>query len=272
MLEVARSVDATPDLIPVLGELFEGLDALGSTPRRLVSLVERTSVARPFEPGLRILDLACGKGVVAVEMARRLGARVTGVDGCREFLDSAEMLAARKGVSQSQGPGSENRAAKDDRTTEGVCRWIEADVRQFASARRSRFDVAMMIGLFPLAEAAPLLRRLTRPGGIYLIDDAVLDPRHRDAGAFADVPDAGACRVMIERLGDSVERRVLLPRAAMASQNRAILTRLESAVSRLSNSRMELRRSLRAFMRRQREASAMLEGPLRPTIWVVRRA
>jgi SAM-dependent methyltransferase len=253
MLEVARSVDATPDLIPVLGALFADLDALGSTPRRLVSLVASSSVLRVSEPGLSVLDLACGKGVVAVEMARRLGAKVTGVDGCREFLDRGRALGELEGV-------------------QARCRWVEADVRRYAKRCRVRYDVAMMIGLFPLAEAALMLRRLTRPGGLYIVDDAVLDPRHPDADEFAHVPDAAACRAFIEGLGDRVERRVLLPRAAMTSQNRAILSRLESAARRVAKSRPEVRRSLRAFLRRQREASGILEGPLRPTIWVIHRS
>jgi hypothetical protein len=148
---------------------------------------------------------------------------------------------------------------------------MQADVRDYAARHRSRFDVVLMIGLFPLAEAVPLLRQLTKPGGIYLIDDAVLDPRDPDAEAFADVPDATACRAFIERLGDRVERRVLLPRAAMKSQNRALLRRLGANVARLSKSHPHLRHSLRAFIARQREASDVLLGPLRPTIWVVRR-
>ncbi len=247
MLEVARSVDVTPDLIPVLGPLFAGLSSLGSTPRRLASLVARYST-----PGARVLDLACGKGAASVEIASRHNAKVLGVDACTEFLNAARELAERKRVSSS-------------------CRFVQADVRAFARTHRARYDVALMIGLFPLAKAAPLLRSLVRKGGIYLIDDAVLDQANSDAADFEGVPDAHACAAMIERLGDRVERRLLLPRSVIRSQNRTIHARLASAAASLAKSHPDLRRSLRAFVSRQREASAVLLGPLRPTIWVVRR-
>jgi ubiquinone/menaquinone biosynthesis C-methylase UbiE len=247
---IARSVDASTDLLPVFADLFQGINALGSTPRRLASLVARSSVPRFSEPGASVLDLACGKGAVAVEFAKSFGARVTGVDACGVFLEGAKALARQHRV-------------------ENHCRWINADVCAIAARHKSRYDVAMMIGLFPLAEAAPLLRRLTKRGGLYVIDDAVLDPDDPDAETFADVPDAGACRALIEGLGDRVERRVLLPRAAMASQNRALLRRLSANAARLSKSHPHLRQSLRAFIARQREASAVLLGPLRPTIWAI---
>ena len=257
MLEVARSVDLTPDLIPVIGPLFAGLSSLGSTPRRLASLVAQSSVARFSEPGLsssspRILDLACGKGAASVEIARRTRGTVLGVDACEEFLDAARALAARHSV-QSR------------------CRWVHADVRAFARTHRARYDAALMIGLFPLAKAAPLLRSFVRPGGVYLIDDAVLDPTDPGAADFEGVPDAVACVAMIERLGDRVERRVLLPRTVIESQNRTIHARLASAAASLAKTHPGLRTSLRAFVSRQKEASAVLLGPLRPTIWVVRR-
>lgn len=247
MEEVARSVDATPDLVPMLASLFDGLEALGSTPGRIVSLI-----AGHVRRGGRVLDLACGKGAVAVEVARRLPLRVEGVDACGEFLDRARERSSALGV-----------AAR--------CRWVEADVRAYAKGCTVRFDLSMMIGLLPLSEAAPLLRRLTRPGGVYVVDDAMLDGRHPGAGRFAGVPDAVMGREIVEELGDRVIRRVMVPRAAIASQNRRILRLLASRVAALAKAHPGRARSLRAFLSRQRSASRLLVGPLRPTIWVIRR-
>lgn len=244
--EVARSVGATPDLIPVLGELFAGLSALGSTPRRLASFLGAHGVSRRH----RVLDLACGKGAVAVELAARLGCRVAGVDACPEFLDAARAAAQRRGV-------------------QARCTWIAADIRRWRPDRP--FDASMMIGLDGLLDAARTLRRFTKPGGLYVVDDAVRDPHHPRARAFADVPDAEVAAASIQALGDAVERRVLLPRAAVASRSRAILAALESAAARAAKSHPRLRSSLAAFVRRHRDAGRDLVGPLRPTIWLVRR-
>jgi ubiquinone/menaquinone biosynthesis C-methylase UbiE len=247
MDQVARSVDATPDLLPLLPALFEGLDALGSCPGRIASLVGACAPR-----GGRLLDLACGKGAVAVEVARRLPFRVVGVDACRAFVERARERAHRTGVGR-------------------CCRWIEADVRAYARGCRARFDVAMMIGLLPLPQAAPLLRGLTRPGGVYVVDDAVRDDRHPGARRFEGVPDGRECRRLVEELGDRVIRRVMVPRGAVASQNRRILRVLASRVAALAKSHPERAGSLRAFLTRQRSASRLLLGPLRATIWVIAR-
>lgn len=48
--------------------------------------------------GLRILDVGCGDGVLAVELAKR-GASVTGIDSSRDMIAAARERAAREGKS-----------------------------------------------------------------------------------------------------------------------------------------------------------------------------
>jgi SAM-dependent methyltransferase len=50
-----------------------------------------------LEPGMRVLDLACGHGRIANRLAAR-GANVTGVDATPMFLDLARAGAAERGV------------------------------------------------------------------------------------------------------------------------------------------------------------------------------
>ncbi len=48
--------------------------------------------------GSRILDLGCGKGAVAIAMARALGCRVTGIDACAPFIEKARERASALGA------------------------------------------------------------------------------------------------------------------------------------------------------------------------------
>ena len=52
---------------------------------------------RELEPGLRVLDLACGHGRIANRLAAR-GCQVTGLDSSAAFLDRARADAAELGV------------------------------------------------------------------------------------------------------------------------------------------------------------------------------
>ncbi len=243
--EVARSVGASPTLIPFFDELFAPLSALGSSPRRIASLLALSTKSR-------VLDLACGKGAVAVEVARRHGCHVTGVDACPAFIESARALAAHHNVAH-------------------LCTWHLANIRRWAPRPLPRFDVAMMIGLDSVAEAAPRLRRFVNPRGLYIIDDAVRDSRHSLSTRLKDVPGAAECQAAIEALGDLVLRRIMLPRAAVQGQHRSISAALTATTRRLSKQHRKLRRPLAEFLARHHAALAVLLGPLRPTIWVIRR-
>jgi SAM-dependent methyltransferase len=59
--------------------------------------VEFFERALRLAPGGRVLDVPCGHGRHALELARR-GFRVTGVDGSKDLLGAGERRAAREGI------------------------------------------------------------------------------------------------------------------------------------------------------------------------------
>jgi 2-polyprenyl-3-methyl-5-hydroxy-6-metoxy-1,4-benzoquinol methylase len=74
-------------------------------------IAELTAVAavefvarRHVEPGMRVLDVACGTGNLAIPAAKA-GAAVTGVDIAPNLLDAARRRAAREGVTVELDPG-----------------------------------------------------------------------------------------------------------------------------------------------------------------------
>lgn len=243
-LSVASSLDAPPELIPVLPELLAGIQALGSTPRRVAAMLGRAGIG----PGSRVVELACGKGAVAVEVARRLGCEVLGVDAFAPFLDDAAAMSARRGVAH-------------------LTRWRCADARDF-TAWRGRWDAALMIGLDGFERAAPVLRRLVRPGGVYVIDDA---PRATGFEEPAGVPTRAAARALFRSAGDTIVEEAVPARAAIERLNARLYAELRANAARVRRARPDLATPLREFLRRQRQANALLRGPLRPVVWVVRR-
>lgn len=72
-------------------------------------------------PGSALLDMGCGTGRHAVELARR-GYRVTGVDIAAGMLDKARRAAGKAGV---------------------AVEWVEADATRFTTTRR--FDAAICL-------------------------------------------------------------------------------------------------------------------------------
>lgn len=234
---VARSVDATPALVRVFDRLFEGLESLGSFPAEVVGALARAGLHR----GARVLDLGCGKGASAIELARAFDARVLGVDGCRAFVTHARRRARELGEDH-----------------------VEFRVGDAAAARRARHDAAIMLGLFGVDRAAPLLRRAVRPGGLYLIDDAYSeDPR-------AGLPGRREIRAWITAQGDELVVERIFPRSMVAAENRRLYAVLASNALRLARESPRLARPVRAFLERQRRANRLMAGPIRCGLWVAR--
>lgn len=249
--QIAASVDAPPSLYPLLPELLLGLESLGSRPRLIVSLLRRINLpARP-----RVLDLACGKGSVSLALARAFNARVLGLDACPAFIDHAATRAASLNLA--------------DRTLFEV-----ADVHAFLAERpqnADRFDLALMLNLLPALNAAPLLRCWTKPGGLYLIDDAVRASRAQSDPAFADVPTAADVAAALTKSGDTIlATRTITPAEHIRLESRLRAT-ISRNITRLIPRHPHLADTLRDYRRRQRDAAALLAGPLRGTIWLVRR-
>lgn len=138
-----------------------------------------------LQPGARLLDITCGPGLYAVELARR-GVDVTGIDFGPASLAYARELAEAQGVAER-------------------CRFIQADVRaELPRQVGGEYDAALFIygqlAVFTRAEAAALLTGAAgalRPGGrlaLELLNFERIDKTHStwwytdDTGLWGDAP------------------------------------------------------------------------------------
>ena len=83
----------------------EELDREGSTSllpgqegAKLPKLLERFEGHFPIAPGLRYLDMGCGSGELTLELARKAGGNVAGVDYLPRFVERARSLAHAQGL------------------------------------------------------------------------------------------------------------------------------------------------------------------------------
>ncbi len=133
---------------------YEGL----LTPERTAGEVEAVWRLLELEPGLELLDLACGHGRIANALAER-GVRVTGLDATPLFLDLARKDAAERGVEVE---------------------YVEGDMRSIPW--RDRFDRVLCwftsFGYFSDEENRDVLAGVysaLRPGGLFAVE-----MNHRD--------------------------------------------------------------------------------------------
>ena len=136
------------------------------TPERTAAEVETVWRLLALEPGVEVLDLACGHGRIANALAER-GARVTGLDATPIFLDLARKDAAERGVEVEYVQGDMRSIPWVERFDRVVC-WFTS------------------FGYFPDEENRGVLAGVyeaLRPGGLFLVE---LNHRDNLLGRYAD--------------------------------------------------------------------------------------
>ena len=173
------------------------------------------------QPGQRVLDVACGTGVVAITAAMTFGAKVTGADLTPELLEVARENARLGGVEID---------------------FREADVEKLPFAD-AEFDVVLsqfghMFAPRPSVAVAEMLRVL-KPGGTIAFSTwppelfhgrmAALVARYLPppASGISPPPQWGDASVVRERLGDKVrdltfERDLMIVPTLSPAHHRAV--------------------------------------------------
>jgi SAM-dependent methyltransferase len=119
---------------------------------------ERAIRALGLEPGDAVLDVPCGDGRVAIELATR-GLRVTGVDRTQAFLEAGRDRAAARGVAVDLRAGDMREPLGVEDADGALCFWGSFGYFDDEDNRRQAAAVAGAL----------------RPGGRYLIDTATLE-------------------------------------------------------------------------------------------------
>ena len=218
--------------------------------------------------GARVLDVACGTGVVAVTAARR-GARVTGLDLTPELLERARENAAIAGVEIDWHEGDAEQLPFEDRTFDFV-------LSQFGHMFAPRPEVVISEML-----------RVLKPGGT--IAFSTWPPELGMGRMFAlvsrymppppiDIPPPvlwGDPNVVRQRLGDAVKElrfaRETVQTAALSPQHQRVQTertagpviKLVGTLSASDPARLEaFRRELERLVEESLEDNVIRQGYL----------
>ena len=248
---VARAMEADVRLLPLLPELLSDLWELGPSAEQVVAALESVDVG----PDATVLDLACGKGAVAVALAERLGVRVEGIDAFQPFLQAARALAAERGVSHR-------------------CRFEQGDIRHLLGQER-QCDVALLLSVGPVlgtyAQTIAGLRSLVRPGGYIVIEDGFL------ADGVAHPPLADGYAGHSETLGqltacrDVLVQEIVCPAEQARAVNRRNTDLIRRRASLLKASHPAVEELLDEYVARQERETQILGADVVCAIWVLRR-
>lgn len=152
--KIAKSLTAeTTDLIPHLPYLLQDLWELGSSPKDIIDIIQKNL---QVSEKTRVLDLACGKGAVSIQVAKALGCEVRGVDIIPEFIDFAAKKAKEYGV-------------------KSLCVFKIGDINDVVELEKG-YDIVILGAVGDVlgnpVETIEKLKSTVKKGGYILIDDA----------------------------------------------------------------------------------------------------
>jgi len=250
--QIAAAFGIESVLVPVLPELLADIWALGSWPEKIVDLLR---VSTTLQHGASVVDLGCGKGAVAIPIARDLQFRVHGIDLFPPFLGEARARAESAGISE-------------------LCRFEVGDLRQAFKARR-KYDVAVLAAVGAIGDHARTVlevRRIVRPGGVLVIDDGFLE---NDAGPTP--PGYGYYRSRGETVreltshGDRMMDERLVPADELREYNRINTELIRRRAAELAARAPELAEALERYVQSEAEECAFLESRTTAAIWLLER-
>ncbi len=152
--KLAKSLTAeSVELIPYLPYLLLDLWELGSSPKVIIDMTQKNI---QVSENTKVLDLACGKGAVSVQVAGAFGCMVKGIDIIPEFIDFAQKKAQEYGV-------------------ENLCEFKVVDINEAVKVERD-YDIVILgaVGdvLGTPEETIPKLKSTVKNDGYIFIDDA----------------------------------------------------------------------------------------------------
>ncbi len=151
--KLAKSLTAeSTKMIPYLPYLLQDLWELGSSPKDIINMIlKHFNVSEKS----RVLDLACGKGAVSVQVAKALGCMVTGIDIIPEFINFADKKA--------QEYGEEN-----------LCEFKVGDINEAVKVEKG-YDIVILGAVGDVLgnpeETIQKLKNTIKYGGYIFIDD-----------------------------------------------------------------------------------------------------
>lgn len=160
---VSYALEIHPELLPYVPELLADLGELGSDAQAITRILEELNLTGAAS----VVDLGCGKGAVAVEIAEALNIKVLGIDLFEPFIKPCKELAESRGVSE-------------------LCHFIHGDILKLAGNIDPR-DVVIFAALGdvlgPLDQTISVIRQYAKPGGFIVISDGFI----KDGGS-SDFP------------------------------------------------------------------------------------
>jgi 2-polyprenyl-3-methyl-5-hydroxy-6-metoxy-1,4-benzoquinol methylase len=239
------------ELYEFLPYIMQDLWEIGSDPAVILSLIEEhRDKTQPHS----VLDLGCGKGVVSVKIAKKLGFFCHGIDGVPGFVDFAEMKAKEYGVS-------------------GLCKFEVGDIRERIRSLPA-YDIIILGSIGPVLgdffSTLTALSKCLKKNGIVILDEGFLKDDTNYTHALIRTR-----KEMISQFtsaGMTLAGQHVIQPIQLKKSNDYIFAKIETRCRELIKKYPEKKSVFLDYINRQKEENQLLETELVCATMVIRRA
>ena len=235
------------ELLSFIPELLDDLWELGGSSRLI------TDILKPLDlpaDSTCVLDLACGKGAVAVTIARELGFRVTGVDIFPPFIEEAKKRADEMGV-------------------DGLCQFKVADAQKVVSETED-YNIVILASAMSvfgtLDRCVASMRKCIQPGGYMVIDSGFLKDKSGGYGMYV-IHDTSLRR--LQQHGDKLISEILRTDEDIRYVCDNYLNALRSKADKITKSRPDVAEELSRYIKAQEDASDAMVKRTTGAVWLL---
>ena len=248
--EVAESLGGTIELIPYLPELLSDVTVLGGSAELTVNILK--SINFPDTSKLSCLDLGCGKGLIAIQIADELGCKILGIDGMSSFINYANHLAEKKKLTH-------------------LCTFENTDIKE-RIYQLSNFDVVLLSAVGHLwgtfTETVAELKKCVKPGGIIIIDDGYTENNSGNESLYITRNDA------IKNIAENdieIMQEIVLSDDEIRKQNELNTSLISKRAETLKIKFPDKTKLFDDYINRQTSETAIFGSKIKCVVWVLRK-
>lgn len=251
-IQVAKGFDATPELIPYIPYLLQDLFELGSSPQIIIQILQSLELKKDST----VLDLACGKGAVSIQIAQRLGFKCKGIDLFKPFIEKARERALDAGVGH-------------------LCEFEVNDIHNVIFKEKN-YDVLILAAteslLGEVDEAIGKLRNCAIDGGIIIYDGAFLNE-----SSSLDNPDYSVIKKYADTIkqltsyGDEIIKEVLIPAEETMAINNAYTDLIRKRANELLLKYPDKKKLFFSYIEKQENECSIIDNDLTGCIWCIKK-
>lgn len=252
-IQVAKGFDATPEMIPFIPYLLQDLFELGSSPHIIIEILQSIELKK----GTTVLDLACGKGAVSIQIAQNLGFNCKGIDLFNPFVEIARERALEARVSH-------------------LCEFEVNDIHDVIFKEKN-YDVLILAAaeslLGEVDEAIGKLRNCIIDGGIIIYDGAFLnESSNLDNPDYLIIKKYADTIKQLTTYGDEIIKEVLIPAEDTVAINNAYTDLIRKRANELLLKFPDKKKLLFSYVEKQETECSIIENELTGCIWCIKKA